>query len=45
MKPRRAFWAPWGASADERTGWQLHQLGYDRPPLRVLAEPLLRSVR
>jgi len=35
----------WGASADERTGWQLHRLGYVRPPVRVLERQLARSMR
>jgi len=35
----------WGGSADERAGWQLHRLGYERPPLRVLQRQLARSMR
>jgi hypothetical protein len=35
----------WNASADERAGWQLHRLGYHRPPLRIREQQLARIMR
>ncbi len=35
----------WGATGDERIGWELHQRGFHRPPLRVHERQLAQSMR